>query len=858
MSAPLPPSEPSLRIFISSRIDDVLKSIREEASIDLNNDLAASYVFEYASADSRTAQETYFDIFVWVTDGTSSPATASEVRRAIKSEKKILGFILDSKPQDDLTDCLVAEVQRIAKTQDSSAADFRKHFLAAIHGEVIRGFRGQASIRKSAYLDRELAASRARCQASFELLGLSQSIANELIDDSSVGYIPVAPEGQVTILTAEAGAGKSLSAERLFQNAFIKITENDPLPVMILGRNLTGSLNEALHDLNIKYRTHLTGLCLIIDGIDESSTNPQDLYMDARALISKHPRSNALLTSRPLPVFAELPSLRVPRLDDRGAMALMERSGEAPRNLINLPPQLREAVHLPLYALLMGKALKDRIAVGAPHALIEHLVSRAIQKSKTPKDLQLELLNLAIRTTDHGGNIDIRGCLDSAALLSTGLVASEGGTLGFTLAVVQQHFAAIALQNDEFDIRELSGDMRHALRWRFALAVAVASASEPIRNRILEQVGEWLPQLIAWVISESLALPNASQIQTLPPRAIAAKQLNLSTDVLASCLQSKLTQSLDKRVTSEPMITNVETSDNVIHYSAERVVPIRSDWQTSIPGKSIYNITRRAGGSGWNWIIAKDEITNQLQDVLNRKLLPIPPTVQCERDWEIVNAVSLGLPQLEYASVEAIRTRFEEFIEFSNIRDARRLNVNSVATNPIELTNVLAKIASGSLLISPWPERDEVPGQFVWNGFSKDRLINRTKEIYAAAFESYQWVAKEVLPNIAPLLSRYCIRPAKYYLTLQGYSTSYGPTIIESLEPLPLGASDEIECVWDEGLDFFQQLHACEHYRLSRAETEFVGHSHSHRVLDIFGTTPATDLMYTWLKADLKIACWIK
>jgi hypothetical protein len=248
MSAPLPPSEPSLRIFISSRIDDVLKSIREEASIDLNNDLAASYVFEYASADSRTAQETYFDevdrcdIFVWVTDGTSSPATASEVRRAIKSEKKILGFILDSKPQDDLTDCLVAEVQRIAKTQDSSAADFRKHFLAAIHGEVIRGFRGQASIRKSAYLDRELAASRARCQASFELLGLSQSIANELIDDSSVGYIPVAPEGQVTILTAEAGAGKSLSAERLFQNAFIKITENDPLPVMILGRNSTRSL----------------------------------------------------------------------------------------------------------------------------------------------------------------------------------------------------------------------------------------------------------------------------------------------------------------------------------------------------------------------------------------------------------------------------------------------------------------------------------------------------------------------------------------------------------------------------------------------------------------------------------------
>jgi hypothetical protein len=232
--------------------------------------------------------------------------------------------------------------------------------------------------------------------------------------------------------------------------------------------------------------------------------------------------------------------------------------------------------------------------------------------------------------------------------------------------------------------------------------------------------------------------------------------------------------------------------------------------------------------------------------------------VQCERDWEIVNAVSSGMPQMEYESVEAVRTRLEKLIEESNSHDVRRLNINSVVTNPIELTNVHAKITSGNLLISPWPERDEVPGQFVWNGYSKDRLINRTKVIYAAAFESYQWVAEEVLPNIAPLLSRHCIRPAKYYLTLQGYSTSYGPTIIEALEPLPFGASDEIECVWDEDLDFFQQLHACAGYRLSRPETEFVGHSHSHRVLDIFGTTPATDLMYTWLEADLKIACWIK
>jgi hypothetical protein len=162
----------------------------------------------------------------------------------------------------------------------------------------------------------------------------------------------------------------------------------------------------------------------------------------------------------------------------------------------------------------------------------------------------------------------------------------------------------------------------------------------------------------------------------------------------------------------------------------------------------------------------------------------------------------------------------------------------------------------------PSPGRDQAQGPYVWSAYSDQQLLGKVKVIYEAALLAYRQMVDEWFPSFRERMEFAVTLPARLtgvVIPTRAGKSATPPSISWFLDPLPCGAATEVSLQLASAplsVDFldaqFNKLCECR-----PGVASWISARLENSVLDIFGATPVTSLVYEWIKRDLKTLGWM-
>ena len=299
LMAVLRSGEPPLVVFVSSRISTQTRWARDAVADTLQQlNQFKPWLFEHAPASSEILADSYLakvhesDLVIWLVEQETTEPVRAEITAALEATRRILMFRITPPPSDSATESLITCVGT-KWDYVADAADLKGKLQAALGDEIVRAWRAAGRPTKPPILDTLSAQSRSRCIDRWLAAGISDRIAECFADDPSIGLlqVPVFASNRLAILRAEIGAGKSLAAERLFQDALklARIHENEEIPIFLEAKKIIGSLEQNLSGSG--YNSVPVGSVLVvIDGLDEAPVERRvELARAARRLTFEYP-----------------------------------------------------------------------------------------------------------------------------------------------------------------------------------------------------------------------------------------------------------------------------------------------------------------------------------------------------------------------------------------------------------------------------------------------------------------------------------------------------------------------------------------------------------------------------------------
>lgn len=189
------PGEQPLLVFISSVMRPELAAAREMARETFGRaPFLNPWAFEFTPASSEPVDQGYLrkvreaDFVVWLVGREVTQPVQNEIREALGADRRLLVFLLPTDPRDPGTDALLKEVGTRAKwveVKDDVGLEY--HLQLALTDEIIRAVRAKPTLSRLGRLEELGRASRARCIAGWQALGVPRLEAARLADDPTVG-----------------------------------------------------------------------------------------------------------------------------------------------------------------------------------------------------------------------------------------------------------------------------------------------------------------------------------------------------------------------------------------------------------------------------------------------------------------------------------------------------------------------------------------------------------------------------------------------------------------------------------------------------------------------------------------------
>lgn len=543
--APMQPGENPLLVFVSSMISEFEREREEIAKILKDLRPFRAWVFEFTPGSSEPVERTYLrkvreaDFVIWLIGEETTEPVRNEVQEALAANRRLLAIKFPAKRRTEATQALLNEVGRRVKWIDlEKAGGLREAIELTLGDEIARTLRNIPRTDRLAKLEELYQRSIARCITRWQAAGVPRARACELADRPSVGVPSQAiwehyMKNPVTVLVGEPGAGKSLIAERLYQQAIAAARDSmdAPVPVYLHAFASVAGLEKAIEEaVNGLANPAVQGVHVFIDGVEEVGiANASRILNESRLLANTWPNSRIVLTSRPIPTFDRIEeAVHVPPLTEEEAYAIV---GELAGTSVSAgmvsgwPKSIRDAIHLPLFAILLGNYLgtEDMRVPRSKGELISHLVERALkQGSNDLGHVTNFLCRLAALFIDRSGSpvpsVEVAPGEDLTSLLDSGLVVEHSGTISLTLPILTQWFAAKSLSKGHPSVGELLNDSQRLEAWRYPLIIFVATSSHEQVTALLEPLTRQHPGFVSSLISDAVASWGLSE-EILPPPA---------------------------------------------------------------------------------------------------------------------------------------------------------------------------------------------------------------------------------------------------------------------------------------------------------------------------------------------------
>ena len=878
--------EPPLVVFVSSRISTQTRWARDAVADTLQqSNQFKPWLFEHAPASSEILADSYLakvresDLVIWLVEQETTEPVRAEITAALEATRRILMFRITPLPSDSATESLITCVGT-KWDYVADAADLKGKLQAALGDEIVRAWRAAGRPTKPPILDTLSAQSRSRCIDRWLAAGISDRIAECFADDPSIGLlqVPVFASNRLAILRAEIGAGKSLAAERLFQDALklARIHENEEIPIFLEAKNIIGSLEQNLSGLG--YNSVPVGSVLVvIDGLDEAPVERRvELARAARRLTFEYPSARVLVTSRPLsdlsPEFDDF-FIDVPPLTREQTFALITRV--AGRDVDewtfrDLPESFIQAIARPLFAILVGVSQRGEALVPVPKGrLLSQLVEASLGRANARQESADPLLRkLARLVMDRGGApvpiSDVSTYAEAAPLLQSRLIVERKGSLVFPLAILAEWFAARELETGTPRADEMAADAVRLRNWIVPLEICVSEASEPNVSRLMRPLASQRPAFAANILAEAFSewthddtdqpLPHWRQFGEQLRDAMKAWAVGMGplAPLVAPVHRDGRLRTIGVRL-SDPSTVVVSWARRT---AAEEVVELPDGFHVDEEWLEFTQQYGFAVHNGWAWQWALDHLQSEVCTLLERRVLPQIEALRAEFGWRAALSVARRSGSLDPTPMpkNLLEKRLRSY-------PSRGTYVDSGDSFEVDRVHeVLARLMEENgerHLCLPWPGPENLIGPYVWSGYSPEALLARTHAVYTAALGAYFEAVDRWFPRFCGDLRLESKRPFKLIGMVRTATEPKvwhrGPCICYYREPNLSGPDFTVnlqlgnESAWKTFLEHVND-------RLENRQID----SFRSSVLDVFDLDAAEKLTYSWLLDDLRQVHWIR
>lgn len=897
---PLHPSQPPIRVFVSSVQDAALQPYRDVAVAAISS--AWSFVpwaFEYTPAAAGPVQTGYLSqvrgatIVVWLVGDRTTEPVRREVAEALSAKRILLAFRTPSASRDTATADLIQTVQPHTKYVDVlDPQDLERHLKVALGDTIARALRQEPTPDRLHLLESRRRASIARMIEKWLAVDVPVAVAEQLALDPTVGapaddHRPTDARPLV-IIAAEIGSGKSLVAERMFGEALERAAASAtaPIPIFVEGQGYGG-------DLQAKVRSQCAGLAdpehvgamIVFDGADEANVGVGEILREIRILTRSWPNTVAAVTTRPAPDLekaGELTSIEPLGEDEASTlMARLHPVGRAPF-LYGWPDSVREAVKRPLFAALLSSAFAERDfhAPTSKGDLIATVTRRALARRGVPPDAEEALMALAVEATRRGtallppNQVGRERTLDQ--LWRSGILRERQGLIGFSLAIFQEWFAAKALlENLGPTGEQIVDDPEQLSRWREAITLAVATSSFPDITRILSPIARQRPAIASTVLHDATPSWGMDDSTAAPPWKESGSQIRSAAEAWIEGLGplAPLVLPLGAGRRLKPIGISVDGAHVTAGWyrGADHPADVMHIEPTIEPNAYLTKFAPgwfRAGRSAaWPWRWTHEQARKRLDSYLKARNLPIPPGILLhEAAWRLALEVKdLGSLYARPIPIDELSRALADLPTDGTLR--LRYQTHSARSLRL-LDEFLGELrAAGKTTIDPPyipPDADEQRNGHVWSFYTPEAAARHTRETHERALGAYNQLVEAWFPKMGPDLWLRRLQPFHFIgrvrLTSERHSGFDGGMDFYSL-PLPR----DKQTVFDirhyaggeeperPGWNRFDEIdEAFAQYRPHEWRRAGVG----SMTLPNPGPRPATNLAYGWLARDLKEVEW--
>jgi hypothetical protein len=735
--------------------------------------------------------------------------------------------------------------------------------------------------------------------------------AIKLANDSSI-WTPLSDlnllYGEVNFLVGDMGIGKTAIALRIYQEALEKfeIDKNAPIPIFLESgewcqeKHIKISIERAIRGWG---NPEERGVIAIFDGFDQVGVEiTSDIPRQANLLVVDWDKTTIIITSRPIRLLDNIENkIPIPQLSEKRAYELVAKaSGRAMTAMIcsGWTLAIQEAIRYPLFALIMASYLKQD-SVNSPQStgeLLSWLVDDALSRSKVEyANYESLLQQLALQSIENGGQgiraTDIAKSNEIKLLLDSGLVVARSrDVIAFPLQILNEWFAAKSLEDDPEKVREFVNNPQLLEKWRFSLTIAVATFGFDIVSKILQPIVEIFPAFVVEIVirastrwgGKERELPTfykcGQQIQTAM-QSWAKGLMHLSEIAIPIQNDGKVcpigvrtdgirletawyvgTDSLDEDIVELP------EEWNDVFYSK------RLDWRNGTPSDP-------SDESAWAWRWTINIIVSNLSDKLQYPILPVEsqPLIK-EAAWRCAFAIieyrrinritnsKLNWREIEYFSIEEIIETVSE-IEQAALQGCNiilpDLNIQSYFLKQLKREIDCLLERNETIMYSMYPIPDIGVGKS-WQFYSNAQLSLRVKMVYKNTLDAYQEITHTWFTQMIPNMQVSAMLPARLVgiivMPMPDEPLFCVPCLDWFLEPLSKNSENEVEITFIErGADRtnFNNRRESATSKIKSLRSKYAvwisNYWHKESLdNDFFLHSPATKLVYSWLREDLK------
>ena len=711
------------------------------------------------------------------------------------------------------------------------------------------------------------------------------------------------PEGQVRVLVAPMGAGKSEHASRWWDEGLSAAQGDDgiEIPVWLDARRVPTGLDAAV-TASIG-RDPARPCRIVIDNLDGVSPSEAGLLGEARQLARTWPRTRVLATSRPGVTVGKNELLAVePWPAERGIDLVRVVTGDT--GWRSWTTETTDLLTSPLTAIAVAaRLLKGRDARVSRLTLLMELAQAIIQQKRPDRaapPLWNELARLASRILSEARPVTAASFGNEAQvwqLTDTGLVVNDDGALRFALPLFEQHFGAHALTCGIVTMEEAAAPEAFP-RWRYAIAFALSTSQPGQAEQFMLRLARTNPAVVSWTLNELFDNDHATAAskpvgtsqsprsavtgtgQPDDPAAIAEGQrlreaLRALLYGFGTC-GSQLSQHRDGRLVQWGVQL---LGDDWIALSEARnalpppdLVTVAGDaWDRPAPEwirRARFRIPRGPLGR-WSW--ARNWLMQRLAQLIQERRLPLPPDspLASERHWILARRIMkiAGKSHSTVIPLADLRQAVDRMMETVDRSVHATWSGSGIRIDSHDIRWIHARLQreTGDQLTQRWPAPDQphVWARWQWQGYSPELSHAITTEVLRAAVTGYRDLVAENFAAFGWALGLNSALPVQVEGTLvipdddtDGEYTSLHYQL-KPARPADRQAVSHVhlELVTQPGAG--QRGARIEAWPYDRRRTPFYVPVSYNTSPPTGQSRPATNLAYQWLAADLHAVGWL-